>query len=105
MRKSSVFGLALACGAIGVSPAFASVQAAATTQQQSGDIEVTGNPEKKICVRESAVGTRLAQRTCLTASQWKAREEQNEHERHRSLDQMNSAPTEKMLPGEPVGPS
>jgi hypothetical protein len=103
MRMNLLLGLALLCGANGLSSAFAGGQAAPSSEDQAPEIEVRHKPEKKICVRDSTVGTRIAQRICLTRSDWKAREQQNEFERSRLLDKFNSTPGEKMLPGEPTG--
>ena len=103
MRTAIIIGAALLGGTAISSPAFAAEARPAAAGAQSPDIEVRAEPEKRICRREQAVGTRLAPRTCLTRSQWKARERENEEHKRRILDRANGAPTEHLLPGEPTG--
>ncbi len=51
-------------------------------------VTVTAKPakEKKICRRDNTVGTRLAKYTCLTRSQWDAREAEARSQSDKMID-------------------
>jgi hypothetical protein len=96
-------GIALASSAAITAPANAQNAAAGGTSPTT--VQVTAEPEKRICKREQSVGTRLSRAICLTRSEWKARDRENDEQRSRINDKMNNAPTERMQPGEATGSS
>lgn len=85
MKKALLAGLVLIAGNGIVVTAATSGEAVAQTQEKaSGD-------ERIVCRRDSAVGSRLGSRICLTRSQWRAREVA---ERERTRDIQDQAERE-----------
>jgi hypothetical protein len=97
MRSILISGLLL--GFAVTSPAAAADSAASDTQAPAA--EGAAKPEKVICKRDNTVGTRLSRATCLTKSQWKARERQTDDQKNNVMDRLNRAPIERPMIGTP----
>jgi hypothetical protein len=82
------------------SPAAAAESAVSDTQAPAA--EGAAKPEKVICKRDNTVGTRLSRATCLTKSQWKARERQADEQKSNVMDRINRAPIERPMIGTPT---
>ena len=101
MRNILIAGVLV--GLASTAPAVAADTPAASAAQ-APTAEGTAKPEKRICKRDNAVGTRLARATCLTKSQWKARERKADDDKTDLLDRINRSPNERpMPPGKPTG--
>ena len=103
MRVSELAGALFILGSVSAAPA---VAADPVTQ---GSVPVAGQPapkpEKMICKREArSVGSHFSRATCMTRSQWKAREQNNYEDKSRLLDKYNGNPQGAILPGTPTSP-
>ena len=88
MKTSLYLCAALLCGLAGSSPAFAG-ETETTPPPESAATAPAPNVEKLICRREQTVGTHLAQSTCLTRSQWKARDREHDYDKQDLYDRTN----------------
>ena len=98
MRNLLIAGILI--GFAGTAPALAADPAASDTQAPAA--EAPAKPEKVICKRDNTVGTRLSRATCLTKSQWKARERQADEQKTNVMDRINRQPIERPMIGTPT---
>ena len=98
MRSFLIAGILL--GLAGTAPAAGADPAAPDTQASAS--EGTAKPEKVICKRDNTVGTRLSRATCLTKSQWKARERRVDEQKKNIMDRINRSPIERPMIGTPT---
>jgi hypothetical protein len=71
MQRGSTFYLAAALFVAGTIPAHASAAGTPGASAKAPSTAVPAEAEKKTCKRIEVSGSRLAQRVCLTKSQWK----------------------------------
>jgi hypothetical protein len=90
MKASLYFAAAALCAGAIATPAFAGDAEGTSVPQESTVAPVKA--EKKICKRQTTVGTRLAASICLTRSQWRARDLAIKEHRKEFLDRANRAP-------------